>query len=206
MGGIEELMEKATQSIEEAESSLIALEGGISENTFNRVEEAKEALRTGDPSLAIGLAEGISREQRSISSAMSTVQRSLRQRQEIESRIPSGERGEDWIVRLDSVESKASAGEWVSAAESLAKLTLELESFDSEREEAQEMLEFLQNDWAKLRKKLDSSGIGAEDSDRIASEKALSDANSHLEEGKISECLDSLGSADSSIEALRRRV
>ena len=206
MGGIEELMEKATQSIEEAENSLIALEEGISENTFNRVEEAKEALRTGDPSLAIGLAEGISREQRSISSAMSTVQRSLRQRQEIESRIPSGERGEDWIVRLDSVESKASAGEWVSAAESLAKLTLELESFDSEREEAQEMLEFLQNDWVKLRKKLDSSGIGAEDSDRIASEKALSDANSHLEEGKISECLDSLGSADSSIEALRRRV
>ena len=104
------------------------------------------------------------------------------------------------------MESKASAGEWVSAAESLAKLTLELESFDSEREEAQEMLEFLQNDWVKLRKKLDSSGIGAEASDRIASEKALSDAHSPLEEGKFSECLDSLGSADSSIEALRRRV
>ena len=206
MGGIEELMEKATKSIEEAENSLIALENGISEGTSNRIEEAKEALRKGDPSLAIGLAEGISREQRNTSSAMSTVQRSLRQRQEIEARIPSGERGEDWLGRLDSVEKKASAGEWVSAAESLAKLTLELESFDTEREEAREMLEFLQNDWTTLRKKLDSSGIGAEDSDRIASEKALSDANSHLEEGNIAECLASLGSADSSIENLRRRA
>ncbi len=206
MEGIDVLMEKANRSIEEAENSLLALEEGVPEKTSRRVEEAKEALRSGDPSLAIGLAEGISREQRGISSAMSTVQRSLRQKQSIAARIPSGEVGEDWLKRLESVEKMASNGEWVNAAEALAKLTLELESFDSEVEEAREMLEFLENDWRELRKRLDSSGIGPKDPDRVASEKALAEANSLLGVGKISECLDSLGKADSAIEILRRRA
>ena len=136
----------------------------------------------------------------------SKVQRSLRQKQSIAARIPSGEVGEDWLKRLESVEKMASNGEWVNAAEALAKLTLELESFDSEVEEAREMLEFLENDWRELRKRLDSSGIEPKDPDRVASEKALAEANSLLGVGKISECLDSLGKADSAIEILRRRA
>ena len=68
------------------------------------------------------------------------------------------------------------------------------------------MLEFLENDWRELRKRLDSSGIEPKDPDRVASEKALAEANSLLGVGKISECLDSLGKADSAIEILRRRA
>ena len=206
MGGIGGLMDKAKQAIEEAEQSLDSLEGSMPERSSTRIFEAKEALKSGDPSLAIGLAEGISREQKSISGAMSMVQRSLRQRKLIEERLPSGDGADYWKRNLDSIEDKASRGEWISAAEDLAKLTFDLESFEAERAEAREMLDFLSEDWQDLRKRLDSSGIGPDDSSRIASEKALAQAEAALEMGNLESCLSSMGSADSAIEALRRRV
>jgi len=206
MSGIDGLMDKAKQAIEEAEQSLESLEGSTSESSSTRILDAKEALKSGDPSLAIGLAEGISREQKSISGAMSMVQRSLRQRKLIEERLPSGDGADNWHRNLDSIEDKASRGEWIGAAEDLAKLTFDLESFESERAEAREMIDFLSKDWQTLRKRLDSSGIGPDDSSRIASEKALAQAESSLERGNLEACLSSLGSADSAIEALRRRV
>ena len=68
------------------------------------------------------------------------------------------------------------------------------------------MLEFLAGDWRKLRKRLESSGHGADNKDRISTEGYLAAAERALSEGEIDDCLESLGDADSSMEALRRLV
>ena len=100
----------------------------------------------------------------------------------------------------------ADAGKWIEAAESLSVLAEELDDFHSRVEEAREMLEFLDGDWRKLRKRLESSGYGADNKDRISTEGYLAAAERALSEGQIDDCLESLGEADSSMEVLRRLV
>ena len=140
------------------------------------------------------------------SEAKTTVQRSLRQVKSIEDRIPAGELGFDWRRRMAETKSSADAGKWIEAAESLRTIVEELDDFHSRVEEAREMLEFLYGDWRKLRKRLESSGYGSENKDRISTERHLVAAEKALSEGEIDDCLESLGDADSSMEALRRLV
>ena len=60
------------------------------------MEDANEALDSGNASLAIGLSEGVTRSIRKESEAKTTVQRSLRQVKSIEDRIPVGDTGSEW--------------------------------------------------------------------------------------------------------------
>ena len=98
---------------------------------------------------------------------------------------------------------------WLQVAESpkrIRALAEELDDFHSRVDEAREMLEFLDGDWIKLRKRLESSGYGADNKDRISTEGYLAAANRALSEGQIDDCLESMGEADSSMEVLRRLV
>ena len=81
----------------------------------------------------------------------------------------------------------ADAGKWIEAAESLSALAEELDDFHSRLEEAREMLEFLDGDWRKLRKRLESSGYGADNKDRISTEGYLAAEERALSEGQIEE-------------------
>ena len=134
---------------------------------------------------------------------MKEVQRALRQRKQLESRFPNGG---DWASRLQSVSDMADSGDWEGASESLGSLTKELRDFESEREDAQELLDFLNKEWGSMRKRLDSAGIAATDEGRARSERLLAEADGYLAEGDIQACLSSLGEADSEIEALRMRT
>ena len=49
-------------------------------------------------------------------------------------------------------------------------------------------------------------GYGSDNKDRISTEGYLAAAERALSEGEIDDCLESLGDADSSMEALRRLV
>ena len=68
------------------------------------------------------------------------------------------------------------------------------------------MLDFISQDWIKLRNRLESSGIGPDNSDRSNTEKALSLAEVSLSDGRIEDCLESIGVADSAMESLRRLI
>ena len=57
-----------------------------------------------------------------------------------------------------------------------------------------------------IRRRLDSSNIKADDSDRIAAENAVKTAADAYEAGDVQSCLAALGRADELIENLRRRV
>ena len=206
MDDVEDLMLRAKKSLEEAQSEFSSYDSASIGDLNKRLEDANVALDSGNPSLAIGLSEGVTRSIRKESEAKTTVQRSLRQVKSIEDRIPSGDSGSEWSRRLDEAKSSADAGKWIEAAESLSALAGELDDFHSRVEEAREMLEFLDEDWRKLRKRLESSGYGADNKDRISTEGHLAAAERALSEGQIDDCLESLGDADSSMEALRRLV
>ena len=205
MEDVEGLMVRATRSIEDAERALSS-QSGSTEEAGKRLKEAKDAMESGNASLAIGLADGVARSIRGEGEAQSSVQRALRQRQSIEEKTPSGRSRQDWISRLDEIESLASSERWLDASEALDRLTSDLDSLTSRIEEAREMLEFLNEDWQKLRKRLDSSGIGPESPERSTCERALASAADALSEGVIESCLQSIGQADSSMESLRRLV
>tara|TARA_Y100001954_G_scaffold24784_1_gene22525 strand:+ start:1483 stop:3192 length:1710 start_codon:yes stop_codon:yes gene_type:complete len=206
MDDVEDLMLQARKSLEEAKSEVLHCDSAYVVDLNKRLEDANEALDSGNASLSIGLSEGVTRSIRKESEAKTTVQRSLRQVKSIEDRIPAGELGFDWRRRMAETKSSADAGKWIEAAESLRTIVEELDDFHSRVEEAREMLEFLYGDWRKLRKRLESSGYGAENKDRISTERHLVDAERALSEGEIDDCLESLGDADSSMEALRRLV
>ena len=206
MDSIGDIHDEATRAIDDAEHALAAAEGNIPVKSTKRLAEAKEAMKAGDSALAKGLANSISREIRQISDAMKEVQRSLRQRKQIEERFPRGVARPEWEERLDSLVSMADEEKWVEASESLGNLTSDLDAFESERSETKEMLDFLQGDWLALRKRLDSSGIGPGDSSRMEAEKTIADAEQALERGELQTCLEALGVADAAIESLRRRA
>ena len=206
MDDVEDLMLQARNSLENAKSEVSSHDSVSIGDLNKRLDDANAALDSGNASLAIGLSEGVTRLIRKESEAKTAVQRSLRQVKSIEDRIPSGGSGSEWSRRLVEAKSSAGAGKWIEAAESLSALAKELDDFHTSVEEAREMLEFLVGDWRKLRKRLESSGYGADNKDRISTEEYLAAAERALSEGEIDGCLKSLGEADSSMEALRRLV
>ena len=206
MGDVEGLMERAKKSLKDAENEISSSDSDSIDDLQQRLAEANEALEGGNPSLAIGLSDGVTRSLRGEAAAKTSVQRALRQRKSIEDEIPLGDVGSEWRDRLEKVTSLAESGNWVEANDSMQALTIELESLSSRKREAREMLDFLVDDWRKLRNRLDSSGVSVDDGMRIETERALSDSENHLSEGRIDSCLGCLGNADSSMEALRRLV
>jgi hypothetical protein len=206
MDSIGDIHDEATKALDDAEHAMVAAEGDLPVKSTEQLAEAKQAMEAGNAALAKGLADSISREIRLISDAMKETQRALRQRKQIEDRFPEGEARSAWDERLDSAASLADERKWVDAAESMGHLTSDLEAFESERNEAKNLLDFLQEDWLTLRKRLDSSSIGPGDSGRMKAEKAIADAEQALEGAELQTCLEALGVADAAIESLRRRV
>ena len=206
MGDVEGLMQRARKSLDDAESEISSSDSESIVELQQRLDEADEALQGGNPSLAIGLSDGVIRSLREEADAKTSVQRALRQRKSIEDEIPLGDTGSDWRERLDRVKSLAESGNWVEANDFMQALTTELDSQSSRKREAREMLDFLLDDWSKLRNRLDSSGVSANNELRIETERALSASEKSLSDGSIDSCLELLGKADSAMEALRRLV
>jgi len=196
----------AQVQIEEAEVALASAEGTLALRNSDRLAEAKDALANGDASLAKGLADSIVREVRETKDAMQEVQRALRQKKQITAGFPSGEAAGPWQQRLSEIEMSAENGEWKQASESLSILTVDLQGYYSEYKEAEELLNFVQEEWTILRRRLNSTSIGPDDENRRATEKTVEAAKTTLEAGDIQACLTALGKADELLENLRRRV
>lgn len=203
---LEASRDEAEIAIADAEAALNSAEGELALNNAERLAEAKEAFAMGDAPLAKGLADSLAREVRETSDAMQEVQRALRQKKQISERFPTGQASQIWQSRLEEVETAASFGEWVNASQSLALLTNDLASYESEASETRELLDFVQSEWSELRRRLDSSSIGPTDESRRATEAAVKKAAEALDSGEIQECLTALGNADELLENLRRRV
>ena len=195
--------EAATKSLSDAEHVVAAAESDIQIATKDRLEQARNAMKSGDSALAKGLADSVLRDVRATSEAMQEVQRALRQKKQIEARFPEVSK-QDWSVRLQQVVESADSGDWVNAAELLQSMTSDLQAHEHSISEASELVRFVEEEWKTLRTKLDSAGIGPGDFSRMEAEKTVANASAALSSGDIETCHAALASAGEYLESLGR--
>ena len=197
---------EAREAIIEAEKAIQSVGGSFLISKKERLIESKDALDSGNYSLAKGLATSIIRDIESISESMQSVQRGLRQKKKLIERFPEGKSGDYWNNKLNQIEEKADSEQWIEASELLDSLSKELQSFEKSKSEALELYLFLESEWFNLRKKLESSNIKANDEMRISAESKISECKKLLDQGEIDSTLSCLGETDEIIENLRRRI
>ena len=196
----------AEAAVAEAAKQLKGADGINKSLLEERLESAEDALEQGNSSQAKGLADGIVREINAEREAMDDVRRALRQKVHLVSRWSDREDARDWDDRLDEIESCADDLEWTHAATLLERLTKDLDAEGKASDEANELLEYVLDEWNVLRNQCDASGIKLDDDDRKSAEEAIALASEAHKAGRIDEALESLGLADGFMERLRRRV
>ncbi len=196
----------AEAAVAEAAKQLKGADGINKSLLEERLESAEDALEQGNSSQAKGLADGIVREINAEREAMDDVRRALRQKVHLVSRWSDREDAKDWDDRLAEIESYADDLEWTHAATLLERLTKDVDAEGKASDEANELLEYVLDEWNVLRNQCDASGIKLDDDDRKSTEEAIALASEAHKAGRIDEALESLGLADGFMERLRRRV
>ena len=199
-------MVAAEAAVAEAAKQLKGADGINKSLLEERLESAEDALEQGNSSQAKGLADGIVREINAEREAMDDVRRALRQKVHLVSRWSDREDAKNWDDRLAEIESCADDLEWTHAATLLERLTKDLDAEGKASDEANELLEYVLDEWNVLRNQCDASGIKLDDDDRKSTEEAIALATEAHKAGRIDEALESLGLADGFMERLRRRV
>ena len=199
-------MVAAEAAVAEAAKQLKGADGINKSLLEERLESAEDALEQGNSSQAKGLADGIVREINAEREAMDDVRRALRQKVHLVSRWSDREDAKNWDDRLAEIESCADDLEWTHAATLLERLTKDLDAEGKASDEANELLEYVLDEWNVLRNQCDASGIKIDDDDRKSAEEAIALASEAHQAGRIDEALESLGLADGFMERLRRRV
>ena len=137
---------------------------------------------------------------------MDSVRRALRQRKKITERFESFADAEEWMNRFKQVQKAADERQWSHAATLLERLTIDLDALGNEQGEAQNLLDFVRQEWKVLRNQCNASSISVTDEDMKKTEAAISLAEERLNGGQVEAALEQLGQADASMERLRRRV
>ena len=196
----------AEDSVKAAARQLKSADGINKEALEERLERAELSLNSGDYAQAKGLADGIVREIIAEREAMDDVRRALRQKVHLITRWSEREDASNWDARLVEIENATDSLEWTHAATLLERLTKDLDAQGKASDEANELLEFVMEEWKPLRNQCEASGIKLDDEDRRSTEEAISLAKDAHKAGRIDEALESLGLADGFMERLRRKV
>ncbi|MDP6233350.1 MAG: hypothetical protein QF839_04135 [Candidatus Poseidoniaceae archaeon] len=201
----QEANEDAEGLVADARRAVEAADGLDLEPHHARLEEAEDALKAGDGRQAAGIAESIRRSLTVEREAMDVVRRALRQRSTIEQRFEGHEDAEGWLEKLASVEADAEARRWTQARRALDDLSNDLDAQERDRGEAEQLLDFLREEWKQLRAQVDAADIGVGDEDRLEVERLLGTAASSIKRGMTAEALEALTGTDAAMERLRRR-
>lgn len=199
-------MVAAEKAVAEAARQLKSADGINKELLEERLENAETELEKGNHAQAKGLSDGIVREINAEREAMDDVRRALRQKVHLISRWSEREDSSEWDSRLLEIESSADSLEWTHAATLLERLTKDLDVESKASDEANELLDFVLEEWNILRNQCEASGIKVDDEDRRSAEEAIALASEAHKAGRVDEALESLGLADGFMEKLRRRV
>ncbi|MEC8632203.1 MAG: hypothetical protein VXY10_02070 [Candidatus Thermoplasmatota archaeon] len=197
---------RAEQSVEEAVRSVAQSDGLDTSEMEARLEQASEALASGNASQAIGLADGVVRTLERERAAMDDVLRALKQKKKLKQRYEGREDKDRWEAMLNDIVAAADDRIWSHAAMLLEQMTTALDRDGHALEEARELYDFVAQQWAVLRNQCEAAHIKATDEDRRAVEEAVAKAEAHLGVARLEEALDSLGVADGAMERLRRRI
>ena len=197
---------RAEQSVEEAVRSVAQSDGLDTSEMEARLEQASEALASGNASQAIGLADGVVRTLERERAAMDDVLRALKQKKKLKQRYEGRDDKDRWEAMLSDVVAAADDRIWSHAAMLLEQMTTALDRDGHALEEAKELYDFVAQQWAVLRNQCEAAHIKATDEDRRAVEEAVANAEAHLDVARLEEALDALGVADGAMERLRRRI
>ncbi len=202
----DDALDNAAISLKEAHRQLKAADGIEKESLLDRLNHAEEALELGDHAQAKGLADGVVREISKEREAMDDVRRAIRQKRHLISRWESRDDSEEWDSRLNEIQDYAEKKMWSHAAVLLERLTKDLDSENKANEEANELLDYVNEQWKTLRNQCEINGIRPTDNERMACEEAIAIARDSVQLGNIDQALESLGLADGLMEKLRRRI
>ena len=197
---------RAEQSVEEAARSVAQSDGLDTSEMEARLEQASEALASGNASQAIGLADGVVRTLERERAAMDDVLRALKQKKKLKQRYEGREDKDRWEAMLSDIVAAADDRIWSHAAMLLEQMTTALDRDGHALEEARELYDFVAQQWAVLRNQCEAAHIKATDEDRRAVEEAVAKAEAHLDVARLEDALDALGVADGAMERLRRRI
>ena len=197
---------RAEQSVEEAARSVAQSDGPDTSEMEARLEQASEALASGNASQAIGLADGVVRTLERERAAMDDVLRALKQKKKLKQRYEGREDKDRWEAMLSDIVAAADDRIWSHAAMLLEQMTTALDRDGHALEEARELYDFVAQQWAVLRNQCEAAHIKATDEDRRAVEEAVAKAEAHLDVARLEDALDALGVADGAMERLRRRI
>ena len=197
---------RAEQSVEEAVRSVAQSDGLDTSEMEARLEQASEALASGNASQAIGLADGVVRTLERERAAMDDVLRALKQKKKLKQRYEGRDDKDRWEAMLSDIVAAADDRIWSHAAMLLEQMTTALDRDGHAIEEARELYDFVAQQWAVLRNQCEAAHIKATDEDRRAVEEAVAKAEAHLDVARLEEALEALGVADGAMERLRRRI
>ncbi len=202
----EDAQGRAFESVKEARRQLDQTDGLDTTELVQRLEYAEDAIEAGNPSQAIGLADGVVRSIEAERSAMDNVRRALRQRKKLVEQYKERDDKEMWDKRLQDVEEAANRKQWSHAKYLLDEMTTDLDNEGQASDEALELYDFVSEEWQILRNQCDASGISIEDEVRRDCEQAIALAAESLAGGRVEDCLKHLSEADNFMEKLRRRI
>jgi len=202
---LSEALDRVRTRRSEVSSNLVSEHPDISEEVESQLSSIDKSIEDGELSLAMGGLESIARRLHNRSESRRSFEQSVRQKGLIQSRFPLAEKT-IFEKRLASAISLSKEGLWIQADEELKSIINDLDSVDSTRRDTEELLDFLEGEWKILRKKLESSGIGSDDSSRRLAEKHMAIARENFENDSFQSSRNSMGSADEAMESLRRLV
>ena len=202
---LSEALDRVRARRSEISSHLVSEHPDISEEVESQLSSIDKSIEDGELSLAMGGLESIARRLHNRSESRRSFKQSVRQKGMIQSRFPLAEKT-IFEKRLGSAISLSKEGLWIQADEELKLIINDLDSVDATRRDTEELLDFLEGEWKILRKKLESSGVGSDDSTRRLAEKHMAIARENFEKDSFQASRNSMGSADEAMESLRRLV
>ena len=202
----DDALERAKASIEEAKRTVAQSDGLNTSEMEARLDQATNALSSGNASQAIGLADGVVRTVERERAAMDDVLRALKQKKKLRARYTDRDDREAWDAKLADIVQAADDKSWSHAGMLLEQMTSALDREGHAMEEARELYDFVSQQWGVLRNQCEAASIKAVDDDRRACEEAIAGAEESLGIARIEEALEFLGSADAAMERLRRRI
>ena len=199
-------LDRAKTSLVEARRTVDQSDGLDTEEFEERLAQAEQALEAGNASQAIGLADGVVRTVERERAAMDDVLRALKQKKQLTKRYQNRDDRATWDGMLQEVIDAADQRLWSHAGMLLERMTTALDNEGHAADEARELYDFVIEQWKVLRNQCEAASIKAVDEDRRACEKAVAEAETALEGGRIEDTLAALGEADAAMERLRRRI
>ena len=199
-------MTKAIEKLKEAQKAMKSTEGLNTEDLFNRLEKAEQAMHSGNQAMVSGISDGIIREIESERAAMDDVLRALKQKKHLTKKWKDREDKSEWDAKLKEIESTAEELAWTHALKLLSDLTKELDGQSQIKTEVIELLEYLKEQWKILRNQCEASNMDVTDSRFVGIDGTMSEINDNLEAGMYEKCFLQLSHVDEMMESLRREV